>query len=62
MLIFHLILGLLIQNIKDATILDINKAITGWLKHAGDRHERRMQKICQTKDPLNNDQLSNDSD
>jgi len=34
----------ILKQIPGATTILINKAITGWFKHAGDRYERRIQK------------------
>ncbi|KAF0750694.1 ubiquitin carboxyl-terminal hydrolase 25-like [Aphis craccivora] len=46
--LYKIMSSLLIQNIKDATILDINKAITGWLKHAD--HETTIDNVITNVD------------
>jgi len=29
------------KNVSGSTIVDVNKAVTGWLKHAKERYGRR---------------------
>ncbi|CAI6343346.1 unnamed protein product [Macrosiphum euphorbiae] len=38
---FKLITRVILKNVSGSTITSINKAVTGWLKHAKERNGRR---------------------
>ncbi|XP_050059401.1 uncharacterized protein LOC126550899 isoform X2 [Aphis gossypii] len=47
-LLFKIISGVILKNVKGASVTSINKAVTGWLKHAKERYERHIK---QNSDP-----------
>jgi len=35
--------GVILKNVKGASVIFINKTVTGWLKHAKERYERHIK-------------------
>lgn len=38
---YVLLIGVILKNVSETTLTSINKAVTGWLKHAKERYQRR---------------------
>lgn len=41
--VFFSFKGVILKNVKGASVTSINKAVTGWLKHAKERYERHIK-------------------